>query len=372
MLSLITIAKNEAAPMAKFLRHHQSLFDEMIVVDTGSTDDTVAVAQKNGARVFSFTWCDDFAAARNFSLEQATGKWVMYLDFDEVIAPSDFKRIREAIKGPQTCYMLPQWNYYNQPQHQEWQPVRGRYPKREKGQLGFFVADQYRLFPTGLGLEWHGRVHEDLALSVKAAGFKPEALDVPIHHYGYVEGEERNAGRNEMYGKLVRKKLEDDPNDWKAILELAYILVQENEGRQAIPMLEKLVANGPEGPVLSRAQIMLASLYNADHRPDDAITVLHETVVANPTWLFGWTDLIKLLIEGGHWEQADAGMAVAKETFGEDPLLLKLECQLLIKTKRIVEAIPVARRVAVLMPGMQEFNNLADKCEVLARKEGLI
>ncbi len=372
MLSLIAIAKNEAAGMAKFLRHHQSLFDEMIVVDTGSTDDSAAIAAQNGARVFSFTWCDDFAAARNFSLEQATGAWVMYLDFDELIDPADFNRLRQVIKGPAACFLLPQWNYYNHPQHQEWQPVRGRYPKMEKDQLGFFVADQYRLFPTGQGLQWHGRVHEDLAPSVQAAGFTPQALDIPIHHYGYVEGEERNAGRNEMYGKLVRKKVEDDPNDWKAILELAYILVQEGQGREAFPILEKLVAESPPGPVLNRAQVMLATLYHGDNRLDEAIALLHETVTQNPAWLFGWTDLIKLLIEGEHWEQAGAAMNVAKETFGEDPLLLKLECQLMIKTRRIVEAIPIARRVSELMPGMQEFAKLADKCQALARKDGLI
>ena len=250
--------------------------------------------------------------------------------------------------------------------------MRGRYPKREKGQLGFFVADQYRLFPTNCGLQWLGRVHEDLAVSVKEAGFTPQGLDVPVHHYGYVEGEQNNAGRNELYGKLVRKKVEDNPNDWKSCLELAYIMVQESQGRQAIPVLEKLVQNGPAGPVLSRAQVMLASLYHADHKPDQAILLLHETVTANPTWLFGWTDLIKLLIEGGHFEQAEAAMEVAVGTFGEDPLLLKLECQLLIKTRRIVEAIPVARRVFELMPGMQEFAKLADKCEALARKEGLM
>lgn len=372
MLSLISIAKNEASSMAKFLRHHKDLFDEMIVVDTGSTDDTATIAAENGARVFSFTWCDDFSAARNFSLQQATGKWVLSLDFDEVIAPSDFKRLRQTIEGPDACYILPQWNYYNQPQHQEWQPVRGRYPKREKGQLGFFIADQYRLFPIGLGLQWHGRVHEDLSASVRKIGFTPQGLDVPIHHYGYVEGADRNVGRNEMYGKLVRKNVEDNPNDWKATLELSYILIQEGNGRQAIPILEKLVAEGTEGPVLSRAQVMLASLYHADGKPAEAITLLHQTVTMNPAWLFGWTDLIKLLVEGGHFEQAEAAMEVAKQTFGEDPLLLKLECQLMIKTRRIVEAIPLARRVAELMPGMQDFAKLADNCEALARKEGLL
>jgi len=372
MLSLITIVKNESEGMARFLRHHQELFDEMIVVDTGSSDETAAIASAHGARVFDFPWCDDFAAARNHSLQQATGNWVLCLDLDEVVAPSDFKRIRQTIRGEAGCYLLPQWNYYNQPQHQEWQPVRGRYPKREKGQLGFFVADQYRLFSTGLGLKWQGRVHEDLAPSVRVAGLTPQGLDVPIHHYGYVKGDARNTHRNELYGKLVRKKVEDDPDDWKSTLELAYILVQEGKGREAIPILEGLVIQGPEGPVLSRAQVMLATLFRADDRLDDAINLLHKTVTQNPTWLFGWTDLIKLLIEGGHWQQCEAAMTVAKETFGEDPLLLKLECQLMIKTRRIVEAIPLARRVAELMPGMQEFSRLADQCEALARKQGLI
>ncbi len=372
MLSLIAIAKNEAAGMAQFLSHHRELCDEFIVVDTGSTDDTAAIARENGARVETFAWCDDFAAARNYSLSQASGLWVLCLDIDEFIDPTDFPLIRQATQNPPACYQMPQWNYYNEPQHQEWQPVRGRYPEREAGYQGYFVANQYRLFPTGHNLQWRGRVHEDLAGSIAAAGLPRQGLATPVHHYGYEKGAEHNTNRNEMYGRLVRQKVADDPDDWNANLELAYILIQEGQGRDAIPILESVQTKGAQGPVLCRVNAMLATLYRADDRADAAIAVLHTTVTENPDWIFGWIDLIKLLIEGEHWEQAAAALAVTKDTLGEDPLLLKLECQLLINTQQIVAAIPVARRVSELVPGMPEFAALADKCEVLAKREGLL
>ncbi len=372
LLSLIAIAKDEAADLGEFLAHHGELCDEIIIVDTGSKDNTAAIAIEMGANLHSFAWCDDFAAARNFSLEQATGKWALCLDIDEFIDPADFTRIRQALLEPPACYQLPQWNYYNEPQHQEWQPVRGRYPEREDGYKGFFVANQYRLFPTGYNLHWRGRVHEDLSASAREAGLPRQLLDTPVHHYGYEKSAEHNTRRNEMYGRLVRKKVTDDPDDWKASLELAYILVQEGQGRQAMPILEDVSARGEKGPVLCRVNAMLATLYHADDRRDEAIAILHKTVTDNPDWVFGWTDLIKLLIEGEHWEQAEAAVTVARETFGEDPLLLKQQCQLLINTQRIVEAIPVARRVSELVPDMQEYAAIADKCEALAKREGLL
>jgi tetratricopeptide (TPR) repeat protein len=372
VLSIITIARNEAAGLAGFLEHHRDLADEHVLVDTGSDDETVAIARQLGAAVHHFTWCDDFAAARNHSLEQARGDWVLCLDVDEFIDPADFAAIQQAARGQPTCYMLPQWNYYDQPQHQEWQPVTGRYPQREKQHLGFFLAEQYRLFPGNFGLRWEGRVHEDLAPAVKAAGLAKAALDTPIHHYGYVRGKEHNDQRNKLYGQLVRKKAEENPGDPKGQLELAYILVQEGQGRQAIPVLEAVCAQDQKGPVLERAQAMLASLYRADGRPDAAVQLLFAAVTDNPRWLFAWNDLLNLLMDQEHWEQAAAGLAAARDHCGEHALLLKIQCRLEIKTGMVVEAMRTARKVDGLLPGNDEFARIAEQCEELARKEGLI
>lgn len=76
------IVKDEAEHLPRCLESCAGLFDEIVVVDTGSTDDTKEIAQSFGAKVFDFEWCDDFAAARNESLRHATGEWMMWLDAD--------------------------------------------------------------------------------------------------------------------------------------------------------------------------------------------------------------------------------------------------------------------------------------------------
>lgn len=92
-LSFCIIVKNESQNLSRCLASVQAFVDEMIVVDTGSEDDTVAIAQQYGARVSYFSWCNDFAAARNFAIAQASGKWILTLDADEelVVERDDWK-----------------------------------------------------------------------------------------------------------------------------------------------------------------------------------------------------------------------------------------------------------------------------------------
>lgn len=84
-LSLCMIVKNEAHQLGRCLASVQPYADELIIVDTGSTDDTLKVAVEFGAKVFEFAWCNDFSAARNYSLDQASGIWILVLDADEVL-----------------------------------------------------------------------------------------------------------------------------------------------------------------------------------------------------------------------------------------------------------------------------------------------
>ena len=87
-LSLCMIVRNEAELIETCLRHHQSLVDEMVVLDTGSSDGTPELARRPGARVDEIAWPDDFAIARNACLDRATGDWVLVLDPDERILPA--------------------------------------------------------------------------------------------------------------------------------------------------------------------------------------------------------------------------------------------------------------------------------------------
>src|ERR1700733_5202223 len=82
-LSLAMIVKNEARCLARCLRSVQGIVDEIIVADTGSTDDTPKIARESGAKILHFDWVGDFAAARNFALDQTSGDWILVLDADE-------------------------------------------------------------------------------------------------------------------------------------------------------------------------------------------------------------------------------------------------------------------------------------------------
>lgn len=91
------IAKNESDVIARSVACAKTVADRVIVVDTGSSDDTKKIAEEAGAEVYDFEWCDDFSVARNFSFSLADGDFVMWLDADDVISESDAAQIKDIV-----------------------------------------------------------------------------------------------------------------------------------------------------------------------------------------------------------------------------------------------------------------------------------
>ncbi|MEQ8172630.1 MAG: glycosyltransferase family 2 protein, partial [Candidatus Eremiobacterota bacterium] len=92
------IVKNEEDTLSDCLESVRGLVDEMIIVDTGSTDRTVEIAEKFGARIFHYKWHDDFGKARNFSLSHARGDWILVMDGDEVFDSSSVWKFRKFLE----------------------------------------------------------------------------------------------------------------------------------------------------------------------------------------------------------------------------------------------------------------------------------
>ncbi|KJH71905.1 glycosyltransferase [Aliterella atlantica] len=98
-LSLCAIAKNEEATLPKCLSSVRGVVDEIVLLDTGSSDRTIEVAQNFGARVYTYQWCNDFSAARNEALKYVQGDWVLVLDADEVLVPEIVPSLKQAINS---------------------------------------------------------------------------------------------------------------------------------------------------------------------------------------------------------------------------------------------------------------------------------
>ena len=100
-ISLCLIVRNEARFLAACLASAAEIESQIVVVDTGSTDDTRAIAKRAGAEVLDFAWCDDFAKARNFGIAKATGEWVLVLDADERLTANAAAIVRRFVETTQ-------------------------------------------------------------------------------------------------------------------------------------------------------------------------------------------------------------------------------------------------------------------------------
>jgi hypothetical protein len=187
-LSLCMIVKNEHDHLARCLRSAAPIVDEMVVVDTGSRDDTIAIARRMGARVFGVHWQSDFSAARNHSLAKASRPWILVLDADEVISKSDYGAVRQIVDGPRqglAAYDVTTRNYTRTTHFTGWRPNAGHYP--EEAGTGWYPSEKVRLFTRSRQIRFHNPVHELVEPSIAHAGIPKEKALFPVHHYGKLD-----------------------------------------------------------------------------------------------------------------------------------------------------------------------------------------
>jgi glycosyltransferase involved in cell wall biosynthesis len=238
LISLAMIVKNEAATLAHSLESVRALADEMIIVDTGSTDGTIDIAKSFGARIYHFEWRDDFAAARNESLKRCNGDWALILDADEAIDPLDHEIIRNACLRPfADAYELTNRNYMytstvrshdigsvpNRPDELN-NPDKPAYS--EGRNLPFYadMAGSIRLAKMFNGLTFSERIHETLGKSLLAHGKTIKPLNAVIHHYGTLL-KERFEHKSQYYLMLAQREADENPAD---------VMVQFNLLQQAL------------------------------------------------------------------------------------------------------------------------------------------
>jgi glycosyltransferase involved in cell wall biosynthesis len=164
-ISVCMIVKNEEENLPRALASIKGVADELIIVDTGSTDRTVEIARGFGAKVFHFDWCDDFSAARNESLRHATKDYILWLDGDDEFQsnhPGELRKILKKHHG-KAFHFLVQLLFENR--------------KDEYYQV--------RLFPRRKDILFEGRVHEQPNYSLRRSGILTLATQLRIVHHGY-------------------------------------------------------------------------------------------------------------------------------------------------------------------------------------------
>jgi tetratricopeptide (TPR) repeat protein len=224
-LSLALIVKNEERHLADCLRSVEDVVDEIIMVDTGSADRSIAIGERFGATIINFPWVGDFSAARNISLERATRDWILYLDADERLVEGQNVKLRSLMRNHavfaysliiQGAHALPTGAVYQQ----------NAYP---------------RLFRNHPKIRFEGVVHEQITPSLIRLGKQVLPTEIRIEHLGYGESVEAIKEKCMRNMELLRTQLRKDPTNAYARFQLGNTLAVLQEYDAAQRELEPLV-----------------------------------------------------------------------------------------------------------------------------------
>jgi len=245
-LSFCMIVKNEERDLPGCLASVRELASELIVGDTGSTDETVRVATENGARVVPFDFAKaDFAAARNCTIGQAMGRWILVLDADERLEAGGAGKIEALIaKNENAGYFLERHNHASD-------------------STTAITDHVVRLFPNRAEYRYRGRVHETVDASILAGGGRLIPTDIGIEHRFVSDGDMRRR-KNRWYVEILKEEIAADPKDSTRLDFLAAEFHQLEMFNEAAAVMEEIVRMRPRD---ARARLFLGTyhlLYQRD------------------------------------------------------------------------------------------------------------
>jgi tetratricopeptide (TPR) repeat protein len=282
-VSLCMIIKDEEKYLSRCLASIKPIVDEMIVVDTGSTDRSKDIATCLGAQVYDYEWENDFAAARNFSISKASGEWILIMDGDEVISPLDYDAFKKIVaKKPKApvAYSITTRNYSKVPNIVGWVPNDGQYPD-EEATFGWLPSEKVRLFYGKDQIRFEGAVHEMVDPLLKRNGIEIKKCRIPVHHYGRLD-QEKLGRKGETYFDIGQKKLSEMGEDVRALWELAIQATVLEKNQQALELWQRLLALNPNPKLAANAYVNMGNIFNRLGIFEDALAAGKKAVEHDP------------------------------------------------------------------------------------------
>lgn len=245
-LSFNIIVKNEEHCIELCLKSIQKIADEIIITDTGSSDNTIEICKKYSRKIFHCEWNDDFSEARNFTKSKSSFEWIFLIDADERLAPEEYGSILNSIKtGSADAYICSTKNFTNISSTSNWKINLSETEKKMAGTAsGWFPSDKIRLFKNKSEYFFSGHIHELIIDSIRANNGVLKDADFYIYHYGYIYAELDKNIKNrklEFYEKLNEKKLARY-NDIKSVFELAKQKRAAKKFNEAVKLFERCVS----------------------------------------------------------------------------------------------------------------------------------
>lgn len=244
-ISLCMIVKDEEKRLPNCLESVKDLVDEIIIVDTGSTDKTEDIAKDFGAQIYHFEWIHDFAAARNFSLEKATKEWILWLDADESIEKININELKEKLETTSNLgFEVEIHNIL----------VENQAP---------LIHKSIRLFKNGLNISFMNKVHEQPSIhNNNIPYYEVGLLPITVNHIGYREDVVIDKDKKDRNFKILKEELKHNPNNRFLHFNMANEYLRNEDYHNALYHYKIATNNKKDNEMLSHSLLkMVLALY---------------------------------------------------------------------------------------------------------------
>lgn len=285
------IVRDEETTLPRVLTDVRGLCDEVVIVDTGSTDNTMEVAQSFGARVVNFDWVDDFAAARNRSFDECTSEWILWLDADDRV-PQESRRRLEHLRSsgmPEADVIVMPYYYIMSPTTPD---------------LCQFSLDRERIIRRTAGLRWENPIHEIVPYSSEQA----VRVDVPIVHRPPPEQGIRKSERNLA---ILRQQYEIGNRSEHTLFHLGKELASSECYEEALSALTEYLGVATAAPGRAMALRLMAACADRLDRPGAARECLVNAAYADSRQAETWMALGHSYYQREEWAKAAPFFAAA-------------------------------------------------------------
>lgn len=268
-ISACVITKNEEKNIGNWLKYMSAIADEMIVVDTGSTDNTVLIAKNAGAKVFFFKWINDFAAAKNYAINHAKGDWIIFLDADEYFTEETIVNVRNVIS--------------NHHKNKKIGSIMCRLINIDTDRNNRIIDTmlQVRIFRNISSIRYAGKIHENLR-NLHGDRVMIFSKDIEIYHTGYSANILREKSERNLLILEEKRKKEGDTDEVIVFLLDAYNSLGRYEeaikyARKAIEKKLRLV--GMDGHC---HEILISAMISANYPLQEIYSVIDEAMKELP------------------------------------------------------------------------------------------
>jgi glycosyltransferase involved in cell wall biosynthesis len=288
-ISLCMIVKNEERFLQGCLESVQGLVNEIIIVDTGSTDKTVEIAEKFNCSIFHFIWKNNFAAARNYALSKCTLPWVLYLDADERLPKEFHEAILSEVKANRADAIYLKV-------HSSVSGILGNVPH---------IQAYPRLFKKLNGAKFEGRIHEQITPSLKRLNAQLKYLDVTIEHLGYAQEDEILSNKIKRNLGYLEEQVSKEPNNAYAFFQLGQTLLLNKQREKGIECLEKsLSLKQLPNNLTSTSLLMISNELFKEENYNEALKYIKQALELAPRQRIGYFLKSECHAKRFEWEEA--------------------------------------------------------------------